>query len=228
MTSTPRPRSAGSLPEPCLAAGAVLAERAGRTVIANYGSVPAEIAVCMKAVGLIDRSDLASFEIRAETSRLDRALAERLGHPPLAPGSARRLRDVWYLRLDRHRALLVGPDAVLASGSPMAARWQKEDWSVNEISDRVALVSVIGPRAARLLGAAELPDQLAIGAIGRDPRDPSVIAILRESQRRILIVVKAQATGRLWERLLIAGESLQAAFVGCDALSLLGAAALRA
>jgi glycine cleavage system aminomethyltransferase T len=226
MTPTPRPLSA-PLPEPCLAAGAVIAERDGHTVIANYGSVPAEIAVCMKTVALIDRSDLGAFEIRAETSRLERALSERLGDPPVAPGWGRRLRDVWYLRLDRRRALLVGPHAVLAAGSQFAAGPEREDWSTKDVSDQVSIISIIGPRAARLLAASDVPDQLAIGAVGRDPRDRHVTAILRESQRRILIVVRADGTDALWERLLVAGEPLGAAFVGCDALSLLGAASLR-
>jgi glycine cleavage system aminomethyltransferase T len=227
MTPTLRPQSAGSLPETCLAAGAVLAERDGHTIIANYGSVPSEIAVCMKAVGLIDRADLGVFEIRAETERLERTLAQRLGDPPISPGSARRLRKVWYLRLDRRRALLVGPHGVLAAGTPLGADSQKDDWSVTNVGAKVALISVIGPRAARLLSAAEFPGTLEIGAVGRDPGDASVIAILRESQRRILIAVRAEAVDALWERLLTAGEPLSAAFVGCDALSLLGAASLR-
>jgi len=226
MTSTSRTVS-GSLPEPCLAAGAVLAERDGRTIIANYGSVPAEIAVCMKSVGLVDRSDLGSLQIRAETARLERALAEHLGDPPIAPGSARRVHDVWYLRLDRRRALLVGPHAVLASGSLIGAGPDREDWSVKDSSDDLSILSVIGPRAARLLGAAELTDELAIGAVGRDPRDPQIVAILRESQRRMLIVVKTDGANGLWERLVSAGETLGASFVGCDALGLLGAASLR-
>jgi sarcosine oxidase gamma subunit len=134
---------------------------------------------------------------------------------------------VWCLRLDRHRALLVGPHAVLASGSAFAAYPEKDDWSAKDISHQVSILSVIGPRAARLLSATELPEELAIGAVGRDARDPHVIAILRESQRRILIVAKSEAAEGLWERLLCAGEPLEAAFVGCDALSLLGAASLR-
>jgi glycine cleavage system aminomethyltransferase T len=205
----------------------VLGERDGHTIIANYGSVPGEIAVCMKSVGLVDRSDLGVFEIRAETQVLERTLAKRLGDPPIAPGSARRLRDVWYLRHDRRRALLVGPHAVLAAGTPIASGADRDDWSAKDVGDDVAIVSIIGPRAARLLGAAELPSELAIGAVARDPQDASIVAMLRESQRRVLIVVRPEAVEALWERLLGAGEPLGAAFVGCDALSLLGAASLR-
>ena len=212
------------VPATCLAAGARLGERDGHTVVANYGSTPAEIAVCMKSVGLADRADLGVLELRAETSRLDRALASRLGDPPVAPGAARRLREVWYLRLDARRTLLVGSHAALASGPMIGKASDRADLSVKDIGSSLALISVIGPRAGRLMAAAELPDDLPIGAVGRDPRDPSVVAILRESQRRLLVVAKATAIDALWTRLLAAGEPLGAAFVGYEALTLLGAA----
>ena len=202
----------------------MLGERNGRTVVSNYGSVPGEIAVCMKSVGLADRSDLGVHELRAETSLLDRALASHLGDPPVAPGAARRLRQVWYLRLDGRRALLIGTDAALSATPAFGKGGERADLSLRDIGSSVRLISVIGPRAGRLMAAAGLPDELAIGALGRDPLDPSVVSILRESQRRLLVVVKAVAVDALWSRLLGAGEPLGAAFVGCEALALLGAA----
>jgi glycine cleavage system aminomethyltransferase T len=202
----------------------MLAERDGHTVAAHYGSMPGEIAVCMKSVGLADRSDLGTLELRAASGLLDRALAARLGDPPVAPGSARRLRDVWFLRLDARRTLLVGPHAALASGPMLGKGADRADLSCKDIGASIAIIGVIGPRAGRLLAAAGLPDDLAIGAIGRDPQDPSVVAILRESQRRILVLVKAGAVDEAWARLLAAGEPLGAAFVGYEALKLLGAA----
>jgi glycine cleavage system aminomethyltransferase T len=204
----------------------MLAERDGHMVAAHYGSVPGEIAACMKSVGLADRSELGTLELRAATSLLDRVLSERLGDPPVAPGAARRLRDVWYLRVDARRALLVGTHAALACDPMIGKGPDRADLSCNDISAAVAIVSVVGPRAGRLMASAGLPDDLAIGAIGRDPEDPSVIAILRQSQRRILVLARAPAIDGLWSRLLAAGEPLGAAFVGRDALTLLGAAPL--
>jgi glycine cleavage system aminomethyltransferase T len=203
----------------------MLAERDGHTVAVHYGSVPGEIAVCMKSVGLADRSDLGTLELRAASSLLDRALADRLGDPPPASSTARRLRQVWFLRLDARRTLLVGPHAALASGPMLGKGADRADLSCRDIGAHVAMISVVGPRAGRLLAAAGMPDDLAIGAIGRDPQDPSVMAILRESQRRILVLVKAAAADAAWSRLLAAGEPLGAAFVGYEALKLLGAAA---
>ena len=50
-----------------------------------------------------------------------------------------------------------------------------------------------------------------------------MLAILRESQRRVLVVVKAAGVDAMWSRVLAAGEPLGAAFVGAEALALLGA-----
>lgn len=212
-----------SVPETCLAAGAVPHLRDGHLVAANYGSVPGEIAVCMKSVGLADRSDYGALELRGDQAMLDRALIAQLGDPPLAPGSGRRMRGIWYIRQDSRRALLVGPYPALASGPPIGRGRDRSDLPQKDIRATVAILSIIGPRAARLLAAAGLPGELAIGAVRRDPRDATVVAILRESQRRFLVLVRSDSADALWTRLLVAGEPLGAAFVGLDALTLLGA-----
>src|ERR1044072_7460445 len=107
------------VPQACLAACAALHELDGHTVVAHYGSVSGEIAVCMKSVGLADRSDFGVCELCGARELLDRALVDRLGDPPPAPGWGRRLGHVWHLRLDARHALLVGPHAALASGSAL-------------------------------------------------------------------------------------------------------------
>jgi len=212
------------VPETCIAAGAVLADRDGHTVAANYGSVPGEIAVCMKSVGLADRSDYGAVEIRAEQLQMDRALIAKLGDPPLAPGRGHRMRGVWYIRLNARRALLAGPYSALPAGLPIGTGRDRSDLPHKDIRATVAILSIIGPRASRLLAAAaSLPGELAIGAVGRDPVDANVIVILRESQRRYLVLVRASGADALWTRLLAAGEPLGAAFVGLDALTLLSA-----
>jgi glycine cleavage system aminomethyltransferase T len=212
-----------SVPQTCIAAGAVLHDRDGHSVATSYGSVSGEIAVCLKSVGLADRSDHGALELRGDQGLLDRALIARVGDPALAPGTARRMRSVWYLRRDQRRALLVGPHPALAAGPPIGTGRDRADLPHKDIRATIAIITVIGPRAARLLAAAGLPGVLAAGAIGRDPHDPDVLAILRESQRRFLLLVRRDGADALWGRLLAAGEPLGAAFVGLDALTLLGA-----
>jgi glycine cleavage system aminomethyltransferase T len=217
-----------SVPDTCVAASAVLHDRDGHAVVAHYGSVPGEIAVCMKSVGLADHSDYGVFELRGDRELLDRALIARLGDPPLAIGSGRRLRSVWYLRLHARHTLLVGPHAALASGPAIGSGRDRSDLPHRDIGASLAIVGIIGPRAARLLAASGLPGELPIGAIGADASDRSIVAILRESQRRYLALVRADAADAFWARLLTAGEPLGAAFVGYDALTLLNASSFAA
>jgi glycine cleavage system aminomethyltransferase T len=221
--SSSRPPVAVSVPETCLAAAAALQERDGHTVIAHYGSVPGEIAVCMKSVGLADHSDYGVLELRGDREPLDRALIARFGDPPLAVGTARRLHDVWYLRMDAHHTLLVGPHAALASQPPVGRGRDRSDLPHRDIRASLAIIGIVGPRATRLLAAAGLPGKLAIGSIGAVAGDPSILAILRESQRRYLVLVRAHDADALWAHLLAAGEPLGAAFVGFHALALLNA-----
>jgi glycine cleavage system aminomethyltransferase T len=212
-----------SVPETCLAGGAVLHPRDGHLVATSYGSVPGEIAVCMKSVGLADRSDYGALELRGDQASLDRALIAQLGDPPLARGSGHRLRGIWYIRPDARRVLLVGPHPALDARPPIGRGRDRSDLPQKDIRATIAILSIIGPRAARLLAAAGLPGELAIGAVRRDPRDATITAILRESQRRFLVLVRRDCADALWTRLLVAGEPLGAAFVGLDALTLLGA-----
>jgi glycine cleavage system aminomethyltransferase T len=224
--SSSRQSADACVPKACLAPSAVLHDLAGHTVVAHYGSVHGEIAVCMKSVGLSDHSDYGVVELRGDRGLLDRALVARLGDPPLATGNARRLRGVWYLRLDARHALLAGPHAALESGAAIERGRRRDDVPHRDIGASLAVIGILGPRATRLLAAAGLPGDLAIGAIGADAGDTSIIAILRETQRRYLAVVRASGADAFWARLLSAGEPLGAALVGYDALALLNASSV--
>jgi len=222
MENSLRQSVIASVPATCLGASAALHDRDGQTIVAHYGSVHAEIAVCMKSVGLADHSDYGALELHGERETLDRALIARFGDPTLASGNGRRLHGVWYLRMDAHHTLLVGPHAALRS--EVATEYGRDRSApYRDIRASLAIIGIVGPRAMRLLVAAGLPGKLPIGAIGTAPEDRSVVAILRESERRYLALVRADAADDVWLRLLTAGEPLGAAFVGYDALTLLNA-----
>ena len=213
------------VPTACIAAGAVLHTHDGSTFVAHYGSVPAEIAVCLKSVGLVDHSDYGALELRGDRALLDRTLVARLGDPPLPVGSARRLRDVWYLRLEARRILLVGPHEALAYGPTIGGGRDRAELQHSDIGTSLTILGIVGPRASRLVAAMGLPGRLAIGAIGSDLGEPGVVAILRESQRRYLALISRDRGDAFWARLVEAGKPLGGAFVGCDALTLLNASA---
>jgi glycine cleavage system aminomethyltransferase T len=222
MENSLRQSVIATVPQTCLAASAGLHDRDGHTVVAHYGSVSAEIAVCMKSVGLADHSDYGVLELRGDRAMLDRALVARFGDPPLEIATARRLNGIWYLRMDAHHVLLVGPHAALTTG--IATPYHRDGGLThNDIRASLAIIGIVGPRATRLLVAADLPGKLPVGAIGTAAGDRRIVAILRESQRRYLVLVRADAADGLWLRLRTAGEPLGAALVGYDALTLLNA-----
>ena len=54
--------------------GAAMATRHGRRVPAHFGSVGAEEAVCLRSVGMADRADRETFELRGSPTALESAL----------------------------------------------------------------------------------------------------------------------------------------------------------
>ena len=228
MQSSTNPAVVASVPQTCLAVCAALHDRGGHTVVAHYGSVAGEIAVCLKSVGLADRSDLGVVELRGDRERLDRALVAHFGDPPLAVGSGRRIDGIWYVRLDARRTLLVGRHTALAAAPAIASGPDRDNLTCRDIGASLAIVGIVGPRASRLLAAAGLPGDLPSGAIGADPGDRSIVAILRERPRRYLALVRTGGADAAWARLLAAGGPLGAAFVGHDALTLLDASSVAA
>src|ERR1700712_491595 len=78
--------------------GAVMASRRGRRVPAHFGSVGAEEAVCLQSVGMADRSDRETLELRGTGSAIEQAfvaLGER----------------AWYSYLSADRAIARCEDA---------------------------------------------------------------------------------------------------------------------
>ena len=51
-----------------------MAERHGRRVPAHFGSTAAEEAVCLRGVGMADRSDRETFELRGTSEAVEQAL----------------------------------------------------------------------------------------------------------------------------------------------------------
>ena len=66
-------------------AGAVLSTREGRTVAVHFGSAAAELAVCVRTVGLVDRSELSTLALEAAPAQLS-ALMTRLVGATVSPG----------------------------------------------------------------------------------------------------------------------------------------------
>ncbi|MDA0178798.1 hypothetical protein OJ997_00705 [Solirubrobacter phytolaccae] len=171
-----------------------MAERHGRRVPAHFGSsIGAEEAVCRTSVGLADRSDRETFELRGDPVAIETALTE-LG--PL----------VWASFIAPDRALVRSEAEGASEVSDVLEHYG--DISAHVRTSGYAAIGLIGPRASELLNEVDLT--------------PSGL-ILREARDAFEILLPADHGPELWDFLVEAGKPFDLACVGIDALDRLAA-----
>jgi glycine cleavage system aminomethyltransferase T len=173
--------------------GAVMALRHGRRVPAHFGSTAAEEAVCLHGVGMADRSDRETLELRGTPEAIEQALValgERAWASFIAPDRA-----------------LVRCEAADAEAC-LAALRELPDVTTHDRSSAYAALGLIGPRAPELLNEVDL--------------SPSGL-IVREGRDSFEILLPAAHGPQLWDYLLEAGARFELACVGHDALDRLAA-----
>jgi glycine cleavage system aminomethyltransferase T len=175
--------------------GATMTVRRGRYVAADFGSATSEAAVCLKTVGICDRSDRSTFEICGAPEDLEDVLAAAdalAGH-------------VWWTRTSTRRALVRCEDDQIHYARALL---DIDGATVDDVSDRYAAIGVVGPLAVSLLRAATL------GAYAYED-EPLVLCTGLDTFE---VLIDAAAGPALWKRLLHAGAPFGVACVGLDAL----------
>lgn len=197
-------------------AGATLVERAGRRVASDFGSAATEVAVCMRTVGLADRSDRATLELRGEPASVDRSLTALADWIMLRTPSVRAC-HAWWWRVDPAHAIVRcdgahATDCIEALAFPDGAGPRA---SVTAISGDHAAIGVIGPKAEALIteaGLATTDDSRAVELRGI----PAML--LRDGQLCYELIVACGHARAAWESLWQAGQGLGVSCVGHDAL----------
>jgi glycine cleavage system aminomethyltransferase T len=203
--------------------GALVVDRDGRPVTAHYGSVATELAVCRKAVGLAVRTDLRILEVCGREPWLERLLHRALRGRVPEPGSAAVAAGAWCCRVDEDRVLVIGASGAVErwrrvareaviGGSPIAA---------SEVTDAWAPVSLIGPKAGRLLALADLPADVPVGALHAG----ASLVLLRCAPDHWLALLAAEGAAEACRALLAAGRAVGLSLVGSEAVGRLAAAA---
>jgi glycine cleavage system aminomethyltransferase T len=201
-------------------AGAVMSRRDGQPVAAHFGSTATEMAICVKRVGVVVRSDLDALQVTGPEPWLTHLLACSLDAAPPESGHALRVAGTWCCRVSDDAALLIGPVGATArwarcvgkavvSGSPIACARRSS-----------AALTLVGPRAHRLLAE-----------VGLDPDVPmhegwlagSPTLVLREAPDRYLLVVDAGRASDACGELFASGAAVGLAMVGTEALERLAA-----
>lgn len=76
-------------------AGAVMVDRGGVSVAAHYGSAAGELAVCIRAVGLADRSELGKLVLSGSEAGVAE-LVRRMTGAALAPAGVSISSEAWW------------------------------------------------------------------------------------------------------------------------------------
>jgi glycine cleavage system aminomethyltransferase T len=201
-------------------AGAVFGRRGGHAAAMHYGSPAGELAVCIRTVGLVDRSELTKLLVEAPAAQL-RQLTSRLTGDLVAPGGALYAGSAWWCAATPQQLYVLCEQQV---GERLKRALQIQAPRHVEVSDRsdsLAALGLLGARAADVLRT--------LGAFGHagDPRlvrpfSERVIAevparVLLESDRRALLLVPQDRAGELWREIERVGRGFGLSCVGLEA-----------
>lgn len=204
-------------------AGAVFPDRGTRRAALHYGSAAAELSVCVRAVGLAHRADVAQLWVRAPAEQLESATA-RLLSGSIAPGGARHAGDAWWCRAGERELVVL----CATTDAGRRADWLRAQTrghiglTVVDRSAGAVTIGVVGRAAPRVLAA--------VGAYGPggDPRLAAPFARgtvagvevtwLLESEHQALALAAHDDACAVWKALECAGHEFGVSCVGDDAI----------
>jgi hypothetical protein len=205
-------------------AGGVLARRRGAPLIVNYGSAAGELAACVCAVGMADRSPLTKLELAGPADEL-RAVVTAATGATVAPGGALLAGEAWWCAAGSERVIAL---AEPWCGERLLARVQRAVASrpavwLSDRSTEWSAISVVGRWTGEVLGA------LGVYGPAGDPRQtppfgpgtagPAAALWLLESDRRALALVARRQAGLAWQAIERAGQASGIRYVGQDAVA---------
>jgi glycine cleavage system aminomethyltransferase T len=212
--------------DPLRPPGAVMVQRAGLPVVGHYGSVAAEIAVSTKAAGLIDRSSMRQLALTGPATLLEHALAAAVPDGVPRPGSALTIAGTWCCRSTQRRAIVAGSPGAVSRWKQVASRAiASAGLAVEaELLPNAAALTLVGPRAARILAAAGLPADLPVNGVADVTLAGAPLLLVREDGDNFLLLFEQGHPPAVWQTLWEAGRDHGLAPVGNEALELLQAA----
>lgn len=205
---------------------AVLVELGGRKVVAHYGSAASEIAVCTKAVGLVERAELRLLEARGAQTVLSAALESAIPGAVPQSGQARCVADTWCCRVEPERAIVAGEAGAVDRWRQVVSRAASTTGMA--VTARMLLegeaVSMVGPKASVVLTKSSLPGDLQPGRVESATIAGAPVSVVCEEAAHYLLLFPQGCPPEALEAIGAAGQSLGLARVGHEALAHLRAA----
>jgi glycine cleavage system aminomethyltransferase T len=212
--------------DPLRPPGAVMVQRDGLPVVGHYGSVSAEIAVCTKAAGLVERSSVRQLAISGPEGLLDHVLGAAAPNGAPSAGRASCIAGTWCCRVTARRAIVAGgPSAVTRWRQVTSRAISTAGLAVStELLVDSAALSLVGPRATRVIRSAGLPADMPVGEVAEATLAGSPVSVVREDGDHYLLLFEHGHPTAVWQALWDAGHEHGLAPVGNEALELLQAA----
>ena len=202
----------------------MFASRSGAPVVINYGSAAGELAACVSAAGLADRSELTKLELAAPPATLRAVVAHGTGGA-VALGGALLAGGAWWCGVTAERVLVLSDPA---TGHRLRDRLQARAVQHPDLRliDRTAewsAIEVVGRRAGEVLHA------LGVYGPQGDPRQTPPLSAgtagdvpalwLLESDHRALALVPRERAVEAWLAIDRAGQRCGICCVGQDAVA---------
>lgn len=201
-------------------AGAVMRTQGGASVAVHYGSAAAELGVCVRAVGLADRSDLGTLEIAGPAAAVG-AFLRKLTGAPLEPAGVATAAGAWWCAAAPGRVLvLCEPDRrAQLLGVLRAASRRHPGVAVADVSSAWSAIAVVGRRTADVLAAlGHGDDPRAAAPFGRASIGGAGVHVLLQSDRRAIVLAEPAAAGAVWQAIAHAGRPYGLSCVGTEAV----------
>jgi glycine cleavage system aminomethyltransferase T len=200
----------------------VLATRDGRSIAVNFGSAAAELAVCVRAVGLVDRSALSKLVLEAPPAQLE-ALTSRLVGAAVSVGGVLSAGDAWWCGDASGRVIVLSDPE---TGSRLRERLQVDarrfvSMTIRDASDELAAIGLLGRNADQVLRAlgvfGETGDPRAVAPFAHGQVGGIPASWLLQSDRRALALVPLAHAGEAWLAIERAGRPFGLSCVGHEA-----------
>ena len=197
-----------------------MSPRDGRPVAINFGSAAAELAVCVRTVGLVDRSDLSTLALEAPPAQLS-ALVRRLVGATVSPGGLVRAGSASWCGATADRLLVVCDPRTADRLTDGLRSDATRHVVVRNLSSELVTVGLLGRNTAQVLNS------LGVYGPSGDPRAAKPFARgsveeipawwLLQSDRRALALVDRERAGEAWLAIERAGRPYGISCVGQEA-----------
>lgn len=203
-------------------AGAAMVKRDGWRMPAHFGSPAGELAVCSRAVGLVDRSELGKYELRGYPESLD-LIVSYLSDGQVEPNEVLERDGVRWCSASPDRVFaLCGPERSFRLSERLhAAALHAPGVLLTDETEELAAVGLLGPATPSVLAALGAWDletiQLPRPSFGSYVLDGLQVFLLEQSSTRALILADREYAEELWYLLERVGRPLGLSCVGCEA-----------